>query len=140
MNQQIKVSTKYDCTATKTVGRYRAAGLPTVDATGAEIVDLETWEQSRNKQRNYETLLQVISLRSQPLDLSSTTFNVENNCWEFTYSVEFENIYKKGADEVGLLKDDMHQIPMIVGLGEVEKLSGLLEVSGDQTSIWFELI
>ena len=79
-------------------------------------------------------------MRSQPLDLSSTTFNVENNCWEFTYSVEFENIYKKGADEVGLLKDDMHQIPMIVGLDEVEKLSGLLEVSGDQTSIWFELI
>jgi hypothetical protein len=43
--------------------------IPFEDQAGQPIQDLAAWNRSRNQQRNWETLLQILGLRAQPMDL-----------------------------------------------------------------------
>lgn len=80
----------------------------------------------RNQQRNWETLQQVLSMRSQifvkqPPEIIKNcnkfpkkTFK-NTQAWSFQFAVEHAEVY--GSD-LKLLFDDCHGIPMILGLTE----------------------
>jgi hypothetical protein len=86
----------------------------------------------RDQQRNWETLVQSISLRAQPVMLNSPTiivatditafsFNqpIQENTriWHFTFGSEHTDIYT-----IEQLMQELHQIPITTGLFESVKL------------------
>ena len=135
---QISVRTLFDCTDTGVVGHIKHDQLPFKDRANQLISDDPAWLKSRNQQRNWESLLQVISLRTQPFEVIEPKFNKDNSCWEFTFAVEFESLYSDGTDDLAELKRDLDQVPMIVGLNETADLDGILRVAGADVNIWFE--
>jgi hypothetical protein len=119
---KIRVDTYFDCTATGTTGHFRQVQLPMINRTGDTIADEAAWNRSRNQQRNFETLLQLIGLYTQPLELSTPTVDIQTQLWSFEFEVEFEGIFADSTDNLGLLKQQARNVPMITGLGEQRSL------------------
>ena len=67
--QTISVITHFDCTPTGTKS-YRKLQNGYVDNSGRTISTLDDWNFSRNQQRNWETILQCVSLQTQPMNVS----------------------------------------------------------------------
>jgi hypothetical protein len=126
---QIVCKTNFDCTNTGITGRFQASRLPTKDINNNLITDDASWNKARNQQRNLETLIQLISLRSQPLNLSTPIKNGET--WEFYFETETPMVY--GQDFVDLYADCL-DVPMITGLTESTDLAQYLI---PKTNIWF---
>lgn len=115
---KIQVDTYFDCTATGTTGHFRQAQLPMTNQAGQKIVDEHTWNLSRNQQRNFETLLQLIGLYTQPLELSVPVVDTHTHLWSFEFEIEFQGIFATDTDNLGLLKQQSRNVPMITGLSE----------------------
>jgi len=135
MIQRIQVSTMFDCTATN-VKNYRRGNLPE-----------EEWNFQRNQQRNWETLLQCLSLRCQPLNINGpyvfTAKDDDNLYWTFTFETDKTDIFYKDGDQLGLVKDDCNHVPMIVGLTETDKelfFTPYLITTGKQANTFFQAL
>jgi hypothetical protein len=132
---RIQCRTQFDITATGITGHCKPSRMPFRDSAGTTITDQADWNRSRNQQRNWETLTQLISLRTQVVDL---TFPVkENDLWVFEFTVENESLFLDNNDSLAVLKSDCQGVPMLIGLGEIAIADAVLAV--DQ-NIWFELI
>ena len=83
---KIICQTLFDCTYTGVTGHFRIAQIPFADRTGTVIRTEEQWYRARNQQRNWETLMQVISLRTQPLNLTIPT--LKDGKWEFEFGAD----------------------------------------------------
>lgn len=118
----IRVYTSFDCTPTLTRGSYRPSSGQ-LDRLGNSIVTEEQWLKSRNKQRNWETFQQIFSLRCQMFDIvePETGYGDGQLFWRFQFRVEVDQVFYKDGDPVGLLKEDCHAVPMIIGLDETNK-------------------
>lgn len=94
-------------------------------------------KRRRNQQRNYETLLQVIGLRAQPMlfenpyklsneDLSKynfgSYFNGTHNVWILKFSIEHPDVFENQSGKLGLLEEDIADVPIITGLDETAEL------------------
>ena len=125
--QTITVYTLFDITNTDVVRPYK----PTLMKTHPTINSEKEWVKARQQQKNYETLLQVFSLRAQPMPLNKplmktialNNFNIKGKgkVWTFKFTVEHDSVYFNGIDELGLLKDDCENVPMILNLNESTK-------------------
>lgn len=135
---QIQCRTIFDITKTGVTGHFRPAQLPFRDRSGRNIIDIVTWTRSRNQQRNWETINQLLQLRTQIFDLSDP--KEENGYWIFDFKVEFEGVFGTGNDPYGVLKQDCDGVPMLIGLGEEYALTPVLTPEGSQQNIWFETI
>lgn len=113
---------------------YRYYAFTTVDITPTNVrtrTNTDDWNIQRNQQRNFDTLIQTIGLRSQP-----TNIYVSQNCmgnpieyglgknlpeissvWEMSFDVEHEDPFGK---ECELLLKDLNYVPIINGLNETE--------------------
>lgn len=113
MTQKIEVITFFDCTSSG-IKYYRAP----------HGKDHNDWHYKRNQQRNLDTVIQCISLRCQPLNITNSVVETNNEkqlFWSFYFETDKTDIFLKEDDPLGILKEDCHQIPMIVGLGESER-------------------
>ena len=135
---KIQCRTLFDITQTGITGHFKPSQLPFDDRAGKLITDLQTWNYSRNQQRNLETISQLLQLRTQIFDLSNPVEN--NGYWSFEFEVEFEGIYQLNNDDFGILKQDCDGVPMIVGLSEKYTVTPSLITDGSQQNIWFEII
>ena len=132
--------TLLDCTCTGVTGHFRASQAPYADRTGRIIHNIEDWNRARNQHRNWETLVQMISLRAQP------TIQSEPECtdgvWQFDFSVETPGVYSVNNDLKNLdgLIGECAGIPMVVGLDETPGVEACLTVSGPHQNLWFETI
>ena len=126
--------------ATGITGHFRPSQIPFCDQAGQLIDGQSTWNLSRNQQRNWETLLQVISLRTQPT--VATMPYVENNHWHFEFETANDGVYSTtGAiDDLGSLYQDCRNVPMIVNIDEQTPRTDVLCVDGDEQNIWFNAI
>ena len=94
-------------------------------------------KKKRNQQRNYETLLQVIGLRAQPMifekpyklsseDLSKykfgDNFTGKQAVWVFKFSIEHVDVFADSGNKLGLLEQDLNQVPVITGLDDTVEL------------------
>jgi len=134
---KIRCCTLFDITETGTTGHFRPTQVPYNDRAGSTISNITDWNRSRNKQRNFETITQVLQLRTQIFDVNTP---VKNSKWEFEFDVESNGIYQSGQDMFGILKQDCEDVPMIIGLDDEYTLTPALVTSGSQQNIWFELI
>ena len=114
--------------------------LPFVDQTGKTIQSMTDWNFARNQQRNWETIMQIISLRAQPTIIKYPSSS--SNAWEFIFDVETPAVYSATGDvnNYDTLLNECNNIPMVTGLHEVESVSSSLMSRGDTQNIWFETV
>jgi hypothetical protein len=132
---KIQCQTLFDITATGTTGHIKPSRMPYKDLAGTQITDVESWNRSRNQQRNWETVTQLISLRTQVTGVIEP--KKIKNCWQFEFEVENENLFTIGTDRLAVLKEDCAGVPMLTLLDESAEIGTVLAVD---TNIWFVLI
>ena len=135
---QIRCRTLFDISHTGTTGHFKSSQVPYNDRVGNKITDLATWTRSRNQQRNFETIMQVLQLRTQLFDLQQPIYTAGH--WQFDFAIEFEGVYQLDRDPYGTLKNDCEGVPMLVGLDEKHILTPVLTTDGSQQNIWFETV
>jgi hypothetical protein len=111
-------------------------GFSLVDITATGIThNRPEKEYQRNQQRNWETVLQCMGLRTQPMDIRAPecmTLNLDSGLfgemyqgfhkvWIWTFSVEPMGIWQSGLDPLKLLHRDFDQVPVITGLDETAR-------------------
>ena len=132
---KIQCQTLFDITATGTTGHIKPSRMPYQDQAGTQITDTEAWNRSRNQQRNWETITQLISLRTQVDNLQDPV--TIKDLWQFEFEVENENLFTDGIDGLAVLKADCNGVPMLTGLNESAETGTVLKTN---TNIWFVLI
>jgi hypothetical protein len=132
---KILVKTLFDCSNTGTVGNFRQDRLPFHDHTHTLISDRDSWNRSRNQQRNWETLLQVLGLRCQ-LEMV-TDCVVQHGVWQFEFEVENAEIFGP-AGALDLLIQDCDGVPMLHIANEREVSTAVLITQGQNQNIWFQ--
>lgn len=149
MSYRIRCYTLFDITHTASVSRR-----PSINFTPMQHKD---WEVKRNAQTNFDTVLQIISIRCQPESPSAPSikevdFDKEQvfgflfegsepqNYWTFDFDIEKNNIFDNGIDTLGHLLDDCDGVPMIKTGREWDKLPDFLDTSPELKNIHFEVI
>lgn len=112
---KIQCTTSFDITCTGVTGHFNSARLPLRTQDGQTINSSAEWSRARNQQRNWETLQQLISLRTQVNILKTPVKN--NNTWSFEFEIENPDIF---GDRLEILINDCVQVPMLIGLDEVD--------------------
>jgi hypothetical protein len=149
MSFTISCYSLFDITQTGVLNRHR----PDMDINHGD------WILKRNTQCNFDTVLQAISLRSQPEIIDSpklikirfdefTEFgflfeqqeNEEYNCWTFDFSIQHPSVFDNGIDELGALYADCDRTPMIKCGTEWEKLPSFLDSSPELRNIYFKVL
>ena len=137
---KILCRTLFDCSYTGVTGHFRVAEVPFTDRVGQRITDQSEWNKSRNQQRNWETLIQIISLRTQPQDMTIPVN--KDGVWEFEFKSESEGVFEifGNSDPLAGLKADCEGVPMMLHLNEQPELEPTICISGEGQNIWFETI
>lgn len=125
---------KFDITKTGVTGYYRPAQIPYDDQAGHKIVDQTTWIRSRNQQRNWETITQIISLRTQVFDLLAPV--KKNDHWYFEFTVDSISVYTNQF-EFDILKHDAHNVPMLIIDDTDEYQAGSINTEGVDANLCF---
>jgi hypothetical protein len=104
------------------------------------ITNQADWHHSRNQQRNWESLLQIMSLRTQPMNVVPPTKRPDG--WHFVFEVESEGVLGSnfGSDDLDGLVGDCEGVPMVTGLDEAETITATLHAQGANQNIWFSAI
>ena len=66
---KVMCRTLFDCTHTGVTGHFRPQQLPYTTKSGIKLETPEHWNLARNQQRNWESILQIVSLRTQPMNI-----------------------------------------------------------------------
>ena len=148
MSYIIRCYTLFDITNTGILNRSKAPA----DAS-------DDWIYKRNTQCNFYTILQVISLRSQPEIilkpdqikinfqefqnfgfLLETDDDIEIPCWIFDFGVQHHSVFDDGITDLGGLYHSCDSVPMIKTHVSWEKLPAFLDTSIELRNIYFEII
>lgn len=132
--------TLFDCTFTGVTGHFRESQLPLTTKTGLVIQTIADWNRARNQHRNWEALLQVVSLRTQPMNIVFPT--KQKDGWHFEFEVEAEGVLSSGynTNDLAGLVADCEGVPMVTGLNEPMMLTATLHAEGADQNIWFTAI
>jgi hypothetical protein len=130
------------------------SGYTLVDITETGITrDRNNQELERNQQRNWETVLQCIGLRAQPMHMVTkyeTTdldyyefgemYKGQHRVWSFAFTVEHENVFKKNQDQLYYLDQSFDQVPVITGLNETARfILPIFYTAGAIKNIYFKI-
>lgn len=119
--------------------------------------EIVKWRKARNSQLNFDTVLQVISIRGQPENLTDVTsekinFEIFNKfgflfeheedqeCYRFDFSVNYSDVFDDGIHELGALLSDCNGVPIVKVGDEFDKLPSFLDSSPELRNIFFEVI
>lgn len=145
MSYKIKCHTLFNITQTGVTNRRKIEG------------DASDWQSKRNTQCNLDTILQVISLRAQPenitvpkkidINLSETEmfgFLIQSTnetvpAWTFEFEIAQHSVFQNHQSELGALYYDCEEVPMITNLGEIDSVSNFLDSSPELRNIYFEI-
>lgn len=140
---KIRCSTLFDITKTN-VRRHNIVG-----ADSTEVL------KQRNQQSNFETIIQVISLRSQPENITDPVMesvSIKNSewgksyqskntrvpCWSFMFTVQHKSVFTNGDGIFDGLLADCQDVPMITRLDEWKELQSILDTTVEYRNINFE--
>jgi len=142
---RIRCTTLFDITQTGVLNRSK----PTEE-------NIEDWVKRRNTQCNFDTVLQVISLRSQPevvrlpvsVELTEPNhqlfgflYSSENvNCWKFEFEVQHSSVFENGVVPLGALYKDCEGVPMIICDNMHSMCPKFLDTSPELKNIHFEVL
>ncbi len=127
-----------------------------VDITQTGVIrDVAGKELERNQQRNWETVLQCIGLRAQPIDVhmlhgpvhSAHMDNYEfgemytgtHNVWAFHFLVEHPGVFARDTDPLYYLNESFNEVPIITYLTETARfLLPIFYTDGAIKNIYFK--
>ena len=131
------------------------SGFTLVDITCTNVTySRPEQEKERNQQRNWETVIQCVGLRTQPLNIRGPKrtqiycdtghfgeiYTGQQNIWCFTFNVERHGIWQVGEDPLELLHRDFDQVPIIQGLDETARFKlPIFYTSGAIKNVFFRL-
>ena len=112
---------------------HRHILFTTVDITNTNVkikTNIDDWSLQRNQQRNFDTLIQTLGLRSQPLNIQLRSFqqnpqlyglgkNLPEFCniWEMIFDIEHEDAF---GEDCKVALNDLNYVPVINGLTETQ--------------------
>jgi len=145
MSHRIACYTLFDITKTGILNRARP---------GEDTIDTNEWYRNRNTQCNFDTILQVVSLRAQPdvvTDPRKFMIKLNENskfgyiykdklevpCWTFDFEVQHPAVFEDGIEELGSLYRDCQGVPMIRCDTQWHKLSTFLDSEIATRNIYF---
>jgi hypothetical protein len=114
--------------------------MPFKDLSGQEICDQLTWHRSRNQQRNWETLTQIIGLRTQIFDLQLPWRDRGGTTWMFEFETERDGMFGPDADPTQILRQDSEGVPMLLKLDNRSDLAPVIVNQGPEQNIWFAVL
>jgi hypothetical protein len=129
--------TLFDITATGVTGHCKVTRMPFQDRAEQTIRDEESWNRSRNQQRNWETLTQILGLRTQLFDLTMPIQDQTGTRWMFEFETESDGIYGPESDPVSVLRADAAGVPMLRELNNDPDIEPFLVTEGARQNIWF---
>lgn len=142
--------TLFDCTPTGILNHSKVSQLPLQDRLGQTIGTQEDLVKARNQQRNWETLTQLIGLRTQATILLEPKMIIDpalsvlglnrrsNKIWTFEFSSEFADVYDIQGEPLAALTQDCDGVPLITGLNEgIENLEPVIRTTGAQINTKF---
>jgi hypothetical protein len=151
MSFKLKCYTLFDITKTGNIHRK-----PPINGTPEQT---KRWEKTRNTQANFDTIIQVVSLRSQPEDITDPIEEIiifdgeldmfgflfdnddmAHSCWSFEFTIPHNKVFDDGVNELGYLYNDCNGVPMIKVGTEWEKLPNFLDSTPELKNIHFEVI
>ena len=133
--------------------QYIYQGYTLVDITPTGVIGYDAEQEfARNQQRNWETIQQIISLRTRPNitqtdnftdDVTHYNFGVNykgnHKIWTFKFTVDRADFYQDGPDKFGLIKKDFKITPIILGLTEtILPELAVFEPKGPWNNIYFK--
>ena len=136
----------FDITATAVNGTQRNIQYPYVSKNGTQINDAWSLSQARNQQRNLDTILQLIGMRTQIFEISDpelvadipeefTWAGDRARVWRFTFEIEPQSQWTVDNDEFWILKNDSDRTPMLAGLAETVAMEPWLVAQGHNINI-----
>ena len=145
MSHRIACYTLFDVTKTGVLNR----GRPNID-----VENVEEWIVKRNTQCNFDTILQVVSLRAQPDVVSEPTVstmvidknskfgkkyqdNKKHNVWSFDFEIQHSSVFEDGVSDLGPLYKDCDGVPMLKSGKETDKLNDQLSIDNSNKNIYF---
>jgi hypothetical protein len=129
--------TRFDITATGTTGHCKTNRMPYQDRAGQMINDQDSWNRSRNQQRNWETITQILGLRTQLFAIKDPIQDQSGTCWMFEFETEFDGVYGPESDPVAVLRSDATGVPMLYELNNDADIKPYLVTEGSGQNIWF---
>lgn len=146
MSFTVNCYTLFDITQTGVINRNR----PELED------DLDVWLHKRNTQCNFDTIVQSISLRGQPEDITKptkSTIKLDDNenfgflledeepiaCWMFSFTIQNASVFNDGINELGALYSDCNSVPMIKTNTAWDKLPAFLDSSDELRNIYFKV-
>jgi hypothetical protein len=111
-------------------------GYSLVDITATGVVrSVDPDAVDRHQQRNWETVIQCMSLRTQPQHIQTPTrieieldklafgdfYEGTQQVWTWQWAVEGKGVYDLPGKPLGGLQQDFEQVPIITGLAETAK-------------------
>jgi hypothetical protein len=139
MTVTIQCRTLFDITETGVRNHTANARLPFQDLAGQDVDTESAWVRSRNQQRNWETVNQILALRTLPENISSPVRQEveQGHTWQFEFDIPDVSAVSEGDASLSLLLRDCEAVPMITGLAETADLHPALCTQGPDVNIWF---
>lgn len=151
MSYKFRCHTLFDITNTGVLNRRPPSFL--------DENKLIEWNNNKKRQCNFDTVLQIISMRSQPEDITKPEFKYikfenfdkfgflletqddsEIPVWSFDFTVNYRSVFDDGITELGYLYSDCDSVPMLTGLSEWNKTPSFLDISPELRNIYFEVL
>ena len=149
MSYKITCYTLFDITPTGVMNRHRPV----------EKEQIPEWLHKRNTQCNFDTVLQAVSLRSQPeilrmpekIEIRFDEFgdfgflfeqreNEIYNCWSFDFEIQHASVFNDGTNALGALYSDCDNVPMIKTDTSWGELPSFLDTSAELRNIYFKVV
>lgn len=142
MTVTLRCRTLFDITVTGVRNHTSNSRLPFQDQAGQAVATDHDWVRSRNQQRNWETLNQILALRTLPENTTVPEHQDTNRGreWRFEFEIPSISSISEGDRPMGLLMHDCEAVPMITGLTETAPLQPELRTQEPGANIWFEMI
>lgn len=134
----IECCTLFDITETGIRSNFNPNRVPMTDLAGGKIATAQDWQHARNQQRNWETLNQIIMLRTLPDQISRP--QRRDATWQFEFSIENSATVALGEDPVGALIADAMNVPMIIDLDEIQEICPWIVTRGQDINTWFRVL
>lgn len=133
------------------------AGYTLIDITETGVYRQHSENSlERNQQRNWETVLQVVSLRTQPVNIISARspqlvsvtahsfgsyYRGSQMCWKFMFQVENPGVLGPPENPVQFLEQDFNDVPVITNLTETIGLPDkVFYTQGILKNIYFRIL
>lgn len=139
MTVTILCRTLFDITVTGVRNHTANARLPFQDQAGQAVTTEQEWARSRNQQRNWDTVNQILALRTLPENATQPSVDGTDlgREWQFEFDIPDIAAVSEGDQALSLLLQDCEAVPMITGLGETATLLPELRTQEPAANIWF---